>query len=153
LPAIVKAALNIIQFVTMYVQFVSVAGAVPAERAFMRVRALVAVQGCCELSGLFCPDYPLLCGGNARTRKTSLVIRGSRSRMVKKERDCRGRQRRREKRSVGIQLLRQLPLTGIAGLLLWAMVTVLIPACQGLKPSVGQEGTLPHNWLPAALRG
>ena len=73
--------------------------------------------------------------------------------MVNKERDYRGQQRHREKRSIGIHLLRQLPLTGITGLLLLVMVTVLIPACQGLKASVGQEGTLPHNWLPAALRG
>ena len=82
-----------------------------------------------------------------RTGRTSLVIRDERSRMVKKEKDYRSDKRRRAK------LLSHLPLTGLTGLLLLAMVTVLIPACQGLTASVGQEGTLPNNRLPAGLRG
>ncbi|MGJ3256233.1 MAG: hypothetical protein ACFE0K_07895 [Alcanivorax sp.] len=67
--------------------------------------------------------------------------------MVKKEKDDCSHKRRRT------NLLSQLPLTGITGLLLLAMVTVLIPACQALTASVGQEGTLPNNRLPAGLRG
>jgi hypothetical protein len=72
--------------------------------------------------------------------------------MVKKEKGYRSH-KLPAKRGTWTNLFRQLPLTGITGLLLLAMLTILIPACQGITASVGQEGTLPNNRLPAALRG
>lgn len=73
--------------------------------------------------------------------------------MVKKERDCCGQHRRKVKRSVWHHLFSLLPLTGMAGLLLLAMVTVLIPACQALQNSGLPEETSRDSRLPAALRG
>lgn len=72
---------------------------------------------------------------------------------MRKEKDCRGQHRRKVKRGAWHHLFGLLPLTGIVGLLLLAMVTVLIPACQALQNSSGPEETSRESRLPAALRG
>lgn len=73
--------------------------------------------------------------------------------MVNKEKGYRGQHRRKVKRGAWHHLFGLLPLTGMAGLLLLAMVTVLIPACQALQTPGGPQETSRDSRLPAALRG